>query len=502
MITRFLGRTSFVATLFGVAAVFVGAFRSSTPSLWGDEIATLLTAERTIPSMFQHVFGVFDTVHAVYYITIHFWMGAFGTTPFAIRFFSAIAIGVAVAGAVVLAKLLADRKAAWFVGAVALFLPRLTESAIEAKSTALSVALVTWLSVLLVWLLRRQERRIWPWMGYGLLVTLSLSVFMFTGLMLIAHLVVVLTARVHRDVVLRWVAAATIGALQASTIIIIGFFQRSQVSWIESNQVTWPKIFIEPWFVEKNYAVAVSAVLLLAGGYLLLRKLSSMGESTEPSTDVDDSTPVANNPALNPFTVGLSLAIVPIATLLLATQFIDMYVPRYVAMSSTAVAFILGNLLSRTPLALGLAGAVLLAGAAVPDYLHQRTVFAKHNDFSSVAKYIGSNSMVGDAIVFDEASTVWSAMRTMKYAYPNEFKKVNDVTFLESYQEKSWLRDRFYSVPEVADKFSTIQRVWLVEYRKPGSEPNDYALADLTTLGFKIAVKAPNRFSMTYLLTR
>ena len=438
-----------------------------------------------------------------YFIIIHFWMGVFGTTPFAIRFFSAIAIGVAVAGAVVLAKLLADRRAAWFVGAVALFLPRLTESATEAKSTALSVALVTWLSVLLVWLLRRQELRSWPWMVYGLLVTLSLSVFMFTGLMLIAHLIVVVTARVHRDVVLRWFAAATIGALQASTIIVVGFFQRAQVSWIESNQVTLPKIFVEPWFLEKTYAVAASAVLLLAGGYLLLRKLSSMGESNELPTPVDSFVSVASSShALNPFTVGLSLAIAPIAALLIATQFIDMYVPRYVAMSSTAVAFILGYLLSRTPLALGLAGAVLLVGAAVPDYLHQRTVFAKNNDFSSVAKYIGSHSVTGDAIVFDEASTVWSAMRTMKYAYPNEFKKVNDVTFLESYQEKSWLRDRFYSVPEVADKFSTVQRVWLVEYRKPGSEPSNYAVDDLTKLGFKIVVEAPNRFSMTYLLTK
>ncbi len=499
---RFLGGTATIATSFGVAAFFIGAYRSAIPSLWGDEIATLMTAERTIPSMFQHVFGVFDTVHAVYYIIIHFWIGIFGTTPFAIRFFSAIAIGLAVAGSVVLAKLLGDRRAAWFVGAVALFLPRLTESATEAKSTALSVALVTWLSVFLVWLLKRQERRIWPWVGYGLLVALSLSVFMFNGLMLIAHLVVVLTSRVHRDVMLRWATAAILGALQASTIIIVGFFERAQVSWIESTQVSWLKVFVEPWFLERNYAVAAAVVLLLSGGYWMLSKVSTLGEITKAATTPSDPQGPNEVRGLNPLLVGLTLAIIPIIVLLIATQFIDMYVPRYVAMSSTAVAFILGYLLSRTPLALALAGVVLLAGSAVPDYLHQRTVFAKDNDFSSVAKYIGANSMVGDAIVFDEASTVWSAMRTMKYVYPDEFKKVDDVTFLESYQQKAWLRDRFYAVSEVADKLSAVQRVWLVEYRKPGSEPSDYGLADLTNLGFKIAVKAPNRFSMTYLLTR
>ena len=261
-------------SLFGTAAILIGSFQSEVPSLWGDEIASLLSAKRSIPSLFEHVLGVVDAVHAVYYMLLHFWISAFGSTPFALRFLSAIFVGLAVAGTVCLAKLLTNNRVAFLTGLVALFLPRLTQIATEARSYAMSAALVTWLTVLLIWLLKRDRQSVWLWLLYSLAVAANLYVFLFSGLMLFAHLAIVLFNRKARQAIWFWLPAGLLGALLALPIIYFGFNQRGQVSWIEPNNVNFKTVVINPWFLSEIYSVGAAYVIGFLGLFLLLRKLS------------------------------------------------------------------------------------------------------------------------------------------------------------------------------------------------------------------------------------
>jgi mannosyltransferase len=475
-----------MATLFGVAAILVGSFQSEVPSLWGDEIGSLMSAERSIPDLFAHQLGVWDAVHGLYYVILHFWIQAFGSSPFALRFLSAIAFGLAVAGAIALARMLANPRAAFLTGLVALFLPRLTEAATETKSQMLSCAFATWLTVFLIWLLKKSQQKWWLWIFYALAVAINIYLFMISGLIMLAHLVIVLFNAKARKAVWYWLPASAFGVLMALPVVYFGYLERNQISWIESSWVGFNTVVIEPWFLDVNYAVAAVYILIFLGGFLLLRKLSIRDK----------------NKAISAVGVGLALSFAPAIFLISANQVSPIYIPRYLAMSATGVAFLIGYLLSRIHPIAGLIGVLILTGLAMPNYFYSRTLFAKNGDFASIAMLMDSRSSAGDAVVFDEESVMWPGMSTVKQAYPSSFARLNDVTFKQSFLSVSSPQDYHYDIPSIAGKLSSIQRVWLIEYRASGKPASKYGLRDLAKLGFTVTERFPNRYSVTYLLTR
>ncbi|WP_431280322.1 hypothetical protein [Leifsonia poae] len=111
-----------VASTLGLFASLLAVAGSWIPSLWGDEAASLMSAERPLPSLFR-MLGHVDAVHGTYYLGLHWWIAVAGTSPFAIRLPSAIAVGFAVAGTVAIAWRLADRRIAVIAGLVCALLP-------------------------------------------------------------------------------------------------------------------------------------------------------------------------------------------------------------------------------------------------------------------------------------------------------------------------------------------------------------------------------------------
>ena len=87
------------AALLGLLGILVSAFGSWQPSYWGDEAASVMSAERSLSSLFR-MLGNVDAVHGAYYLILHFWIQAFGATEFSTRLPSAIAIGNAISGTV------------------------------------------------------------------------------------------------------------------------------------------------------------------------------------------------------------------------------------------------------------------------------------------------------------------------------------------------------------------------------------------------------------------
>jgi mannosyltransferase len=116
------------ASVLGLIAFTVSVAGSWIPSLWGDEAASIMSAQRPWSSLFT-MLGHVDAVHGTYYVFLHLWIDVFGASTFSVRLPSYIAIGAAAAGIVVLVNRLATRhhrRVAVIAGILFAVLPRVS----------------------------------------------------------------------------------------------------------------------------------------------------------------------------------------------------------------------------------------------------------------------------------------------------------------------------------------------------------------------------------------
>lgn len=223
---RWRSRIVVAPAVIGLGTFALSSLGSWIPSLWGDEVTSVLSAERPLPTLFV-MLGHVDAVHGSYYLFLHFWVSVFGSSPFSVRFPSALATGFAASGVVVLGKRLANTFTAVIAGIVFALLPRTTYMGEEARGYAMSAACAVWLSVLLVYLLQtRQARRAW-WMLYAIGIAVCAYVFLFSLLLLVAHVVIVFSMR-RRGLMRKWFKALAGGLALALPVIVYGIAGRGQ----------------------------------------------------------------------------------------------------------------------------------------------------------------------------------------------------------------------------------------------------------------------------------
>ena len=218
-------RTRTIAVLCGLLTTAIGVVGIGRPSLWYDEAASASAAARplhAVPALLRDV----DVVHGLYYVLLHGWSQVFGTSAGALRSPSAIALGVACAGCVVIAARLGDRTVALVAGLAFALLPGLAWSATEAREWSAATAAVTWATVALLSAVQTDRRR-W-WVGYAALTTVAITLSVMTVLMAVPHLV--LARRTGR---LRQAAPAGASAVVLTLPLLAATVtQRGQLAWI------------------------------------------------------------------------------------------------------------------------------------------------------------------------------------------------------------------------------------------------------------------------------
>jgi mannosyltransferase len=170
----------------------LGFYRITSIVLWWDELSTLDIIERPVSGIIATA-GHVDAVHSFYYLFMHFWVMVFGTSVFAMRLPSLLAMCGATVCTALIAQRLFDRRVAYTAAFVFSLVPGVDRYACEARSYGL-VVLGSALALLL--LLRALERPgLRRWAGYGALVAVTgaLNLIALTGLA--AHLVAVLVSR-------------------------------------------------------------------------------------------------------------------------------------------------------------------------------------------------------------------------------------------------------------------------------------------------------------------
>ena len=480
-----------VAVLLGIIGWLFTFIGSWIPAFWGDEAASIMSAERPLATIWQEL-GRVDAVHGAYYVFLHFWIEAFGASELSVRLPSTVAVGVAVAGTVVLADRMfthvaAARRIAVVAGAVMILLPRVGYMAAEGRSYAIGTAVAVWLTVFLMELLNRRITRLLPWFAFAVVFAFSIYVFLYLVLLAVVHGIVVLATRPGRAVTRRWFASIAVGVMLAAPVIVYALSEHGQISFLaHRNYVTFTRMFVIQWFGNPWLAIACWALILVAV-FTLLRSRSRAA------------------------VLLVGWLALPMCILIFGNTFIaPMYSLRYLSFATPAVAILVAvgvsTLFSRGVAAgwMRVAAVVALFGLALPTNVSERTEFAKDggSDLRQAAQVIGAHAHRSDAVVFDETTRPSRNPRLALRLYPQSFTGLSDVTLRTPYPRRSGIWDSVSPIAQIAPSLNGVSTVWDLELATPGSVSTPVNVLALERLGYSVARQLPVHRTVVYELTR
>lgn len=470
------------ALAVALLATVVSAAGAARPSLWFDEAATLSAGTRSVPELWRMVLNI-DAVHGLYYLLMHGWFTVFPTTEFAARLSSALAVGAAAAGVVLLGRQLSGRAVAVTAGVLFAVLPRVTWAGAETRSYALTMAAAVWLTVYCLVALRR-GRWSW-WLGYAVLAASAAVLNVFLVLMLPVHAVAVaICPRASRSG-RRWLAAAVMAAGLVAPVLVFAQTQLFQVHWISPlSRDTVGEILGEQYF---DHAVpfALLAAVMLACGLLCVDQVGEIA---------------GRRPVRLVLLTVCWMAIPTLALLAYSVVRHPVYYPRYLSFTAPAMALLLGLCVVATWRSrVAITGIlVLFAVAAVPNYLAQRGPYAKEQmDYSAVADVINRHAAPGDCLVLDN-SAAWmpGPIRPLTAARPEVYAKLRDYGRDRTAVERNRLWDSHGAVWAWADRMPGCPALWTVTERDPSVPDHERGpeLEPGPRLGRAMAYQVPSRF--------
>lgn len=471
-----------LAISIGVGAAFLAVVGSWQVSLWTDESATISASSRSLPELWyllQHV----DAVHGLYYILLHFWIGAFGQSPFSLRLPSAMAIGGAAMGVYWLGRSWHNRRLGVVSALVFTILPRVSWAGIEARSYALSALATVWLTILLVVVLRR--RSVWTWTGYAVLAAFSVGINLYLVLLVASHGLTLLSLpgiswrqRCH------WLFASAGGTVLATPVLLLATRQSGQISDESLSVQRWIRnVVVNQWFLgatptgdfpgsvfgslwkPTSVALACACWLLMLYGFLRIAR-----------SDSQEGRRYCLSWLLPP--ILLPTLAIGIYSLLVH----PMYNPRYLTFTAPAIALLVGVGLCLIPRQrlLVLIGILVLLLAA-PVYISQRQPYAKSGtDWNSVAMFVHDHAEPGDGVYFSprypsNGPTTALTLRRIAIAYPGAFTGLKDLTADVSGADSGTLDGYSRLLAGSMDKVNGVKTVWVIRRL---DYPGDAARAD------------------------
>lgn len=481
-----------LAAVIGMISAVLSAAGSWIPSLWGDEAASVISATRSVDSlstMLAHV----DAVHGAYYFALHAWVGLMGSSPFAVRLPSAVAIGCCAAALTWLCGRFGSVRLAALAGGFAAVLPRLTYAGAEARSSAFAAALAAVLCVLLgEMVVRDRVARRW-WVAYACVLALGIYTFFYLGLMIVVAGAVVATTPHLRREWRRWAAASAAGILVACPVIVFALLERHQVAFLAHRDVVNPSsVLMQMWF--GAWPVAVIAWILIVVAVLgWIRdefRRRRGGRAWKPRLE----------------TIAAPWLLLPVGILLASSPLVAGYSARYGTFAAPAAAALMAVGVWRLRRIRWAAASVVIAVvvAIAPVWVAQRAPYAKNgSDWAEIAAVVREQATAGDAIVFDEGVRPSRRPRLAMNTDPTSFGNVNDATLKTAATDGVSWHDTAYTPAQAAalGRFTAVERVWVVEYATPlGADT--WGISDLEALGYRRVTSVSTHRSEISLFTR
>jgi Predicted membrane protein len=470
--------------LFGVLAAVVSFLGSWIPSLWGDEAASALSAQRSLPSLFR-MLGHVDAVHGTYYLGLHFWVKVFGASPLSLRAPSALAVGAATAAVVLICVRLGSRRLAVLAGIACVVLPRLTYAGEEARSFAFDAAIAAILTLLLVELLARNGRPRLLWVVYAGLLCVGCYLFLYVALIALAHAIVLVAVRAPKRLVAAWAIATGIAMVAAAPIVVWGAIEREQIAYLANQaQVTASSTLVGLWFGNGWFAIAawtliVAGIALAAVSWRRTRRMPVVELIALCWLAVPSLVLIGSSVVVHDFTARYLTFCAPAAALLIACG-----IDRLASLMRPRPSRRPG--MARAPLAIAAIVTAAVVALAAPVYAAQRGPYAKNDsDWAAIAATVRTVAHPGDAIAFDDSVRPSRRPRLAMNTYPSAFVGLRDVMLKTPYTRNDTWHDADLTMTQAiaAGRLHGVQRIWVVEYAVPG-HVDSWGLATLRTQGF------------------
>jgi mannosyltransferase len=445
-----LPRAALDPLIVGILAAAVSLGGAGRPSFWYDEAATISASYSRSLAQLWRMLGNVDAVHGLYYLLMHGWFQIFPPTEFWSRVPSGLAVGGAAAGVVVLGKQFSSRTVAVTSGVVCGILPRTTWAGIEARPYAVSMMAAVWLTVLLVYAVRRDNA--WVWLSYGIALALSILLDMYLVLLLMAHVAFMCAFRRTRTVLGQFAITSglTVCALAPFAIEVVG--QVQQIKWIAPiGRRTIEDVVVQQYFERSPPFAVLSAVVIAAAIALWLRT------SAKP-TDTDRQL----------LTLAVAWLVIPTVLIVIWSAAVHpIYTPRYLSFTAPAMALVLGVCIGALAVKPWVATALvtLFAVAAAPNYIRaQRNPYAKYGmDYSQVADLITAKAAPGDCLLVNDTVTFMPApMRPLMAARPDAYRKLVDLTLWQRATDRNDVFDTNLIPEVVAKPLSHCGVVWII----------------------------------------
>ena len=436
--------------IVGVAAAAVSLGGAGRPSFWYDEAATISASySRSLRQLWQMLSNV-DAVHGLYYLFMHGWFAVVPPTEFWSRAPSALAVGAAAAGVVVLGNQFSSRTVAVSAGMICGILPRATWAGIEARPYAITVMAAGWLPVLLVHAARRGNAWIWPAYGVALAATILLDIYLV--LMLLAHIAFLCLYHRRRTVLVPFAVASVLACAALTPFVREATGQVHQIVWIAPiGRRTLEDVAVQQYFERSPPFTIMSAVVVVAAIALWVwtsRRLATGDRQL--------------------LTLAVGWLVIPTAVILVWSAFVHpIYTPRYLCFTAPAMALIVGACIGAVAVKPWMAAAVVIVFAVVaaPNYvLAQRNPYAKYGmDYSQVADLITAKAAPGDCLLVNDTVTFMPApMRPLLAARPDAYRKLADLSLWQKAMDRNDIFDTNLIPEASAGPLSNCRVVWII----------------------------------------
>jgi mannosyltransferase len=473
-----------------LAGLVVGGYHLGGPSLWRDEGYTLNSSQRSISEIFALI-NRQDAVHGLYYLVMHFVIGAFGPSAVAIRLPSLLAMSVTAAVTAALGRRLARASGlpapsvtGMAAGLLLVALPLTTYYVEDARP----YGLVSMFALISTYALVRgaTERLWWWWAVYTVSITLAGAFDIFALLLVAAHGVSLVFARIPvpgprpgtagesagarllRQPLVRWLAAASAAVVLLAPVIYLAYRQAGTLNWIRRPDGATVTGLLKD-LAGSRRLLPLAAVLVLCGA-AADRGLRRRG-------------------GLTLAVVALPWLVLPPLLLLSVSELHPVYTERYVLFSFPALALLSAAGLSRIAAAArrlpvgrrwralaalpSAALAAVLAVALTGPQLAIRLTSNRTDDLRTVTAIVAAHEQSGDAVLYLPQTT-----RVVAMAYPAPFQRLRDIGLRQSPASSATLLGVEVSGPVLGRRLADVRRVWTVNWQDTLTPLASDALAD------------------------